>query len=504
MTDLSEVQSIVNAEYDCNPGAMFANAGCVSTTTADLYVRKLKKGPPPTVRMVPVIDLTRHGAYYERRVMNRKLCHGHIEAAELYQEIIDLWQPKDGKPRVENIRSGCFWWGRSRENWAKKMAWTERQVKHRISQLRDFGLIETCMAKTPYNMLQVRPLVADGAASLPGTPDSSNYPSLTDAESLMDKGSQEITCPQAHGHNLAAGAETKIGHIKALGLGVGLKEVGSLNSASQKPLATGTSELHQAEAAGVMKQTTPVELPPAKTPDPDLLPEKHLDGEKKLAWVIQWETPTGSETPVPLEPDQVGMLKFVGESMAKQGLYLKDVIVFLQTGWNWTAFVQNTCVAVGVSTHPSLSDNYALDFFAKYWDHAANQMVEKQKSDAYWLAKAKTMLGVDQPVEAPPADKPATLEEIEKAEAESAAKHGTVPAVLLEPEPVELAAQPVVTSTATASLETGCPVIEYAVLPLVPDVPPSFEVCQAWYLENLARVQAEAAKAKQKAKHYHA
>ncbi|CAN7227870.1 hypothetical protein [Caballeronia sp. LjRoot31] len=231
--------ALSNVEISCLPGAMSAHAGQASRAVANLHIvphvelklARKRRNPPPAIKVVSAIDLTQYGAYRERQRLNRRLCHGHIEAAELYQEILDpfLRKHKAGDPMVKNTRDGVYWWGRSWEKYAAKMHWTERQVKYRLKQLREFGLIATRMAKTPFNMLQVRPLVAEGAAYLTGTPDASNYPGLkseSEPQSLTGQGTQPINCPQAVGQDLSSGSKTKIVPIKALGLQVGLKEVG--------------------------------------------------------------------------------------------------------------------------------------------------------------------------------------------------------------------------------------------------------------------------------------
>lgn len=263
-----------------------------STGTADLHIvprvetkpARKKKTPPPAIKVVSAIDLTQYGAYRERQRLNRRLCHGHIEAAELYQEILDpfLRKHKAGDPMVKNTRDGVYWWGRSWEKYADKMHWTERQVKYRLKQLREFGLIATRMAKTPFNMLQVRPLVAEGAAYLTGTPDASNYPGLkseSEPQSLTGQGTQPINCPQAVGQDLSSGSKTKIVPTKALGLEVGLKEVG-LKERAGKTGAEHTSPMFQGTATGeagvIESETLAVALTTPNTPKPDALPVEDI------------------------------------------------------------------------------------------------------------------------------------------------------------------------------------------------------------------------------------
>lgn len=267
---------------DCKTdGAMFAAAVNSCNGVADLVVigkKKSRSAPPPLLKTVSVLDLTKHGGYRARKLLYRGLCGGFIEAAELYLEILDLWQQKDGKPRVKNIRHSkmegvgrCYWWGRSRADWAKKMGWTDKQTKYRFAQLRELGLIETVMAKTPKHVLQVRPVVAEGAASLNGFPDASNThfrQQQPDAQTLTGRASQPENWPQAIGEKLTVGHWSKIDRLKALGLReVGLREVDKDLAGEQPPATAAHPGQNKNEPGKDKPQTEDQNLEPSQTQD---------------------------------------------------------------------------------------------------------------------------------------------------------------------------------------------------------------------------------------------
>jgi hypothetical protein len=276
-----------------------------STTTADLETARVETKPArkkkplaAAIKVVSAIDMTKHGAYRERKRLNLLLCHGHYEAAELYQEILDpfLRKHKAGDPMVKNTRDGVYWWGRSWEAYAAKLHWTDRQVKYRLSQLRDFGLIATRMAKTPFNMLQARPLVAEGAAYLTGTPDASNYPGLkseSEPQSLTGQGTQPINCPQAVGQDLSSGSKTKIVPIKALGLEVGLKEVGGKPPGDKSKTESTPESTSKPVDASLTTTHASLKLPQAKA----VLSQKQNQDKSKT----ESNPSPGSATP-PLNP----------------------------------------------------------------------------------------------------------------------------------------------------------------------------------------------------------
>lgn len=199
-----------NAQLD-NPGT------CVKTTVER----------PPRVKTVSAFDMSVKGAWRARRDLYRSLCRtpkGRIsfEAAELYEDVLDLFI--GNTDRVQNFRKSenSYYWGRPIAKWAKKYGCTLDQFDGWLKILRDSGLIATCMMKTRTNMLQIRPLVAAGSACLSGWPDEQNYAHLLKAQTQAQQGpagsfgphAPAAKQPQCFGGNLAP--------PKDLGLAVGL------------------------------------------------------------------------------------------------------------------------------------------------------------------------------------------------------------------------------------------------------------------------------------------
>ncbi|WP_158935073.1 hypothetical protein [Burkholderia sp. S171] len=181
---------------------------------------------PPRLKTVSAFDMTAPGAWRARRDLYRSLCHTpkdriSFEAADLYEDILDLWQQRD---RVQNFskRHNCFYWGRPIAKWAKKYKCTERQFDYWLKVLRDCKLIATCMMKTKTNMLQIRPLVAEGSAYLSGWPDSQNFKHLLKPKTQAQQGQAEGFCPAALEQNLSQCISTNFVPLKNLGLHVGV------------------------------------------------------------------------------------------------------------------------------------------------------------------------------------------------------------------------------------------------------------------------------------------
>jgi hypothetical protein len=157
---------------------------------------------PPRLKTVSPFDMSIKGAWRTRRDLYRSLCRtpkGRVsfEAAELYDDILDLFIGNVERVQNFNKRDGCYYWGRSIAKWAKRYKCTQDQFDGWLKILRDRGLIATCMMKTPTNMLQIRPLVAAGSACLSGWPDEQNYAHLLKAQTQAQQGSAGTFGPNA-------------------------------------------------------------------------------------------------------------------------------------------------------------------------------------------------------------------------------------------------------------------------------------------------------------------
>lgn len=230
-------QSVENAAVSTH----HLSEGGVGATSPSLQL--IAKNPkdrskPSRVRQVSSFD---PNDIQVRKKFYRKLC-GSYEAAELYERILFIWQlDKNGAPKVKNVRhakSGgrlaCYWWGHSREKLAEKMGWSLEQLKYRLKTLKNRGLIDTISAKTPANMMQVRPTVANGAAALSGWPDASNYQGVAEsgAEIPAAQDIQAENSSPASEENFLFGLGVKIPHLNT---SIKKKEIHVVREKTYKP-----------------------------------------------------------------------------------------------------------------------------------------------------------------------------------------------------------------------------------------------------------------------------
>ncbi|KPD18007.1 hypothetical protein ADM96_15615 [Burkholderia sp. ST111] len=233
------MSNLAEQQHFSDPAA--APAVCQTVSHALQSVAQAKKAHAPQQVTLTIFEMKTYGIAKERQQLHRKLC-GSAEAADLYREVMDPFtrKGKDGQPLVQNRRDGCYWWGVTVSRLAHKLGWTEDVTKYRLKVLRQRGMIATCSMRTPKNMMQVRPLVAGGAALLNGWPDAPNYEHLYCAWKTggqARKGAQGEVHPfysECETHPFLEGAEFTLS--KSLGLvDLGLKEVGlSLHAQKQR------------------------------------------------------------------------------------------------------------------------------------------------------------------------------------------------------------------------------------------------------------------------------
>lgn len=338
--------------------------------------RKIKAPPPPEFKSLPVIDLKAHGGHKTMRRLHLDLCHGNHDAADLYLSVLSPFvSTVKGKPRVQNVRDGVFYWGCPLEKWAERHDWSHRHTKYLFMLLRDWGLVSTRAAKTPYNMLQVRPMVAGGAAHIPGIPDESNYgfvKSEPEAESLTGRASQTENCLLAEGQNLSFSQRTEIVGLKNKPLypvGKG-REVRGLEPVPENPGTTEHTPLvSQGEPNPNSEKPANLKTSPGKN-------SPHLtNGKRRSKVVTAWERLTGQ----PLEADETDVPK-----AAKQ---LKDAMLAMyEAKVDWLP-VMEFGIARWNGTHwhidPKNLESESLDrprarYFLKHWRTIHKMMLAVQ------------------------------------------------------------------------------------------------------------------------------
>jgi hypothetical protein len=340
MSDHSAIQNVVKlSEIDCN--LLFANAECSSTTTARLVT------PRKPLQVVPTLDPA-IGVAAIRDHLQKEVCHGNARAAKLLQRLIFRYLPEEnGKARLRTYRYNSFWWEKSHEDWAEETGTTVKQVRTDFAKLKEWGLAEARPMKVyegknaGKTVTHSRVFAADGAASLSGWPDYSQMRII-----LGCPNGHPIASPKWASHSIA-----QMGIHKAKGV-------------VQKEKIKQESKANSASVKALTKDGTPSKASKASKAD------------GKLSWVTEWEKPIDGTTPTPLKPEQVGMLKNVGTEMGKHGFYLGDLITYLKSSLNWLRFTERTSKDVDVKTTPTLSDDWAVEFFAKYWVIALNQMLK--------------------------------------------------------------------------------------------------------------------------------
>ncbi|MGX7001936.1 hypothetical protein [Caballeronia sp. KNU42] len=269
-------------------------AGASTFDKPSIDDKKTKAPPPSRLKVVSAFDMAAKGAWQARRDLYRSLCRtptGRISfaAAELYQDILDLWQQTQ---RVQNLRNSdnSYYWGRPIAKWAKKYGVTEDQFDGWLKILRDRKLIATCTMKTPYNMLQIRPLVAEGSACLSGWPDSHNYAHLLKAETQAQQGPAGSFGPAAQAAKQPCGSSAKTALIKDLGLPVGVACTSLLDSVAASP-ATKADMINSSGETGKdnpkVKSKTASPESVLETPKIDKTPLKN--GKQPLSFAREWE-----------------------------------------------------------------------------------------------------------------------------------------------------------------------------------------------------------------------
>jgi hypothetical protein len=131
MTALSNEE--VNA-ISCIPGAMFANAGCTSTSTARL------KEPRKTTIKAP--ESVTQGVFVRNDYV--VLLKGDHVTARLLAQIVYWYQvAESGKPKLKKQWDDKFWIAKTAAEWETEISLTRRQVDRSKSILEAMGIIST-------------------------------------------------------------------------------------------------------------------------------------------------------------------------------------------------------------------------------------------------------------------------------------------------------------------------------------------------------------------------
>ena len=451
VTSHTAIPPFVKDCNNCSSGFMFANAECTSTATARLV--------KPRLTLIKAPESETQGVFVRNDYV--VLLKGDHVAARLLAQIVYWYQPneKTGKPKLKKQLGDKFWIAKTAAEWEIEISLTRRQVDRSKAILESMGIISTHSSgfagdRSTYYRLNC----ANGGDHLKEVPTAYALVGAYDESTPYAPVGASISTHECTHKHLQVHSNTEDYLQETTNKKVKTYKKANMFAGPAKAIVK--TEVLQAKA------TPPVETTPVKQPEPIAkpFPEKYLDmphyfrlaKTHDMDLLLQACIKGGfvhADRKMLSDPECSILERIEIENTLDDSL--EELIGEIGSPKDWELFID-----VVLEAKPDLSSvahKANLEFFKKHF---------------HFL-----------------------LEIIAQVDAKKAA---AVPA------PVELKGVPVVvTSTATASLETGCPVIEN-VLPLVPEVLPSFEDCQAFYLKAMARVQAEAAKTKQKAKHYHA
>jgi hypothetical protein len=167
-----------NPSLDCNwlqflevtpnedAGSMSAHASTAVCSVVDLRTKK-------AFQPVSVLPDDGYGAFIPDEYL--AVCENNESFAKMLSQIVFRYQTKDdGTPRLDQYRHGCYWLAYTYEEWGVVGKCTERQAKYRLTKLEGLGLIEIRIMKyhgKGPRKVNVRLLIAEGAAGIKGRPD---------------------------------------------------------------------------------------------------------------------------------------------------------------------------------------------------------------------------------------------------------------------------------------------------------------------------------------------
>lgn len=351
--------------------------------------RKSKAPPPPEFKGLSVIDLKVHGGHKTMRRLHLNLCHGNHDAATLYESILTPFiSTVKGKPRVQNVRHGAYWWGHPISKWASEHGWNYDHTNYLLKLLAGWMLIEKRAAKTPVNMLQVRPMVAEGAAHIPGFPDSSNYRFDCEGKSLVWRASQTENCQSADWQKLPIGSLAEVASLNTKTLRT-VVEGEEVKGVEPVPASPGTTTDHHPLVKAKPGKGNP--KPQGSNPASPVPP-----APSRLAIAQQWEEVTGQT----LTPTEATMLqKATGSMYASHGDDYKTLMVRALTNWG--------SVKWAVDPRDSRSNNLdrpRVDYFVAHWPEAFKAV--QGVNPAPRQAPAPKVIPAPQPTSPKPASAP--------------------------------------------------------------------------------------------------
>lgn len=261
-------------------------------------IKKAKAPPPPIMKSVCVLPDSHWRKHY------LSVCHGDHAAAELLGEIAFRYQPNKSKPHLKNIRNGrdgkpAFWWGHKLEDLANERGLKYEQVRYALRKLSAWGLIETRSAKTPVKMLQIRLLIAEGAASLNG------WPAFGIPQIAICENSQMAICGNSQIKALKGVGSKAVEVVKVFVPATQDTESTSLKSTTQpgkdkpktKPQSLSLTNSVEGENSKTQTKSTatPDLTPVAAAPSPVVVAQQQTQPkfchatEKNSAWLL-WES----------------------------------------------------------------------------------------------------------------------------------------------------------------------------------------------------------------------
>jgi hypothetical protein len=134
MSDLSEVQSIVNAAYDCKIGATF-EAHAVCTSSAISRLKETRKTP----RKTPGVATSARRGYI---ATDRALVGGNFIARDMLGHLRYWLEPDtNGKPRSTRMMDGFYWEVCSLTFWEKQLMCSRQEARTGVEKLLASGTV---------------------------------------------------------------------------------------------------------------------------------------------------------------------------------------------------------------------------------------------------------------------------------------------------------------------------------------------------------------------------
>ncbi|OTP74439.1 hypothetical protein [Caballeronia sordidicola] len=358
MNDLSEVQNLVNAAYDCN---LF----CLSTATAELSTARV-------VRIEP--DKRDRGLYvppgFTRWI---RAMGGDTTKAHVLSQVIYWYMKTDaGKPKLSLAAKGADTISlvKTYGDLGAEAGVTEKMAKDAITWARDVGVLQ----KEPHGFAGKKAMFISFTCAR-GADHLTDHRQVTDFAYPIQthrSDSKRPTGPIQKDPQVFSNTQSTCTQSTYT----------NQDSATPKPVAKASSEMLQDKASGGVSKSTPVELPSTpKEPSPAQLEEKYLGpvpksktlpkGKQPLALAKVWEDALKAKYPgeaiVPLTQTECRQLAQIRKKLFDAGVEPNAAIRYIVQWWDHLGYHAFHDLARPLTKDPSVQRLLGVIGYAAKW-----------------------------------------------------------------------------------------------------------------------------------------